>query len=66
MGSSKTAVAQPSQEVVTPAVAQTIARDADSARQNQLEARQRMRGIRGTYNRFASEQGGAGQASKLG
>ena len=54
-------------EVVTPAIAKTIARDTASAQQQQLAARQRMRGISSTYmrgNQLASGQ--TGTKSKLG
>lgn len=53
------------EETVTPAVAQTIAADTESAQAAQRDARSRMRGIRSTYARFASEAQGA-PSSKLG
>jgi hypothetical protein len=67
-GGAKTQVVK-AEETVTPAVARDISTSTQSAQAAQTEARSRMRGIRSTYNRFAS--GGAsaqgnGSASKLG
>lgn len=52
------------EEPVTPAVAQNVAEDAETAETNQAERRARMRGIRSTYNRFASEQGAGANGAK--
>lgn len=54
------------EETVTPAVAQTVAADTDSALSAQREARARLRGIRGTYARFAGSDGAGGKGSTLG
>lgn len=56
MGASKAKTATP-EPVVTPAVARSIQGDTQNAQANQAEARQRMRGIRSTYARFASTEG---------
>lgn len=71
MGGSKSSGAvYKAEEVVTPAVARSIAADTESAQAAQAEARSRKRGIRSTYNRFASQNsamaGGTGAADKLG
>lgn len=55
------------EEPVTPAVARTVESDTVQGQENQAERRSRLRGIRSTYSRFASEQGAAnGTKSKLG
>ena len=62
------AVVMPTQDlepVVTPAVAQSIAQDTQSAQDAQLKARQRMRGVSSTYLRGVEQQS-AGGKTKLG
>jgi len=55
------------EEPVTPAVARTVEADTAQGQENQAERRSRLRGIRSTYSRFASEQGAAnGTKTKLG
>lgn len=55
------------EETVTPAVAKEVAQDTESAQSAQREARSRLRGIRGTYARFAgSDQNGGSLKSTLG
>lgn len=69
-GGGTTQVVQ-AEEVVTPAVAKSVERDTESAQAAQAERRNRLRGIRSTYSRFAAQGGGqaagaTGSASKLG
>ncbi len=65
-GSVKTAPVA-AEEPVTPAVARSVEADAQQGQENQAERRARLRGIRSTYSRFASEQGAAnGTKSRLG
>lgn len=52
------------EEPVTPAVARSIESDTQTATESQAERRARLRGIRSTYNRFASEQGAANGTQK--
>lgn len=55
------------EEPVTPAVARAVSSDTQEAQQNQAEKRSRLRGIRSTYSRFASENGAQnGSRAKLG
>ena len=52
---------------VTPAIAKSIAQDAESAQAQQLAARQRMRGVSSTYLRGSDlAAGAAGAKAKLG
>ena len=52
---------------VTPAVARSVDSATKEAQGNQAEARSRLRGIRSTYSRFASDAGAAnGTRDKLG
>lgn len=53
-------------EQVTPAVARQASDTSGNMSQAQKDARGRMFGIRGTYNRFATEQGSGGTSNKLG
>lgn len=56
------------EEPVTPAVARTVERDAETMQGNAEERRARMRGIRSTYSRFAeaANSGQNGVAKRLG
>lgn len=56
------------EEVITPAVGRSISKDTASAEASQREARERMRGIRSTYSRFAwqGQAGGTGSSTRLG
>lgn len=49
---------EPAPPVVTPAVARSIAQDAQAAQINQENARQRLYGISSLYNRLGSSAGG--------
>jgi len=52
------------EQTVTPAVGRSIAADTETAQANQADARSRLRGVRGTYNRFAQMSGSSGNGSK--
>ena len=51
-------------DTVTPAIAKSITRDTASAQQQQVQQRQRLRGVAGTY--LQGLAGPAGGKSKLG
>ena len=53
------------EEVVTPAVAKQ-AESGDRSSAQQEDTRARLRGIRGTYHRYADNNNGDGLSSKLG
>jgi len=52
------------EQTVTPAVGRSIAADTETAQGEQADARSRLRGVRGTYNRFAQMSGSSGNGSK--
>lgn len=57
----------PQAETVTPAIAKSIARDTESAQAQQLQARQRLRGVSSTYLRGTElASATAGGKAKLG
>lgn len=67
MGSGSSTKIYKAEETVTPAVAKSVGADTESAQASQMEARSRMRGIRSTYNRFATQgAGNTGTSNKLG
>lgn len=55
------------EETVTPAVAQSVSQEAQKAQTMQADARSRMNGISGTYQRYrAAEAESNGKQAKLG
>ena len=54
------------QETVTPAIAKSIAQDTESAQAQQLQARQRLRGVSSTYLRGTDLASTMAGKSKLG
>ena len=52
------------EQTVTPAVGRSIAADTETAQTEQADARSRLRGVRGTYNRYAQLSGSSGNGTK--
>ena len=54
------------EETAVPAVAREVSRQTEEMQGNQAERRNRLRGIRSTYSRFASDSAANGTRATLG